>query len=60
MLRVVLVGGVCTLLLQGCLAASVAGATVGAAGAVVGAAAKGTVAVGKAVIPGGGDDKKDR
>jgi hypothetical protein len=59
MLRVVLIGGAAALLLQGCLAASVAGATVGAAGAVVGGVAKGTVAVGKAVIP-GGDDKKDR
>ena len=63
MLRVVLIGGAAALLLQGCLATAVgtaAGATVGAAGAVVGGVAKGTVAVGKAVIPGGGGDKDKR
>ncbi|HET9160530.1 MAG TPA: NF038104 family lipoprotein [Caulobacteraceae bacterium] len=60
MLKLAIVMGAAALMLQGCLAASVAGATVGAAGTVVGAAAKGTVAVGKAVIPGGGDDSKDR
>lgn len=43
--------------LQGCLAMAVGGAAVGATGAVVGTAAKGTVAVGRAVIPG---DSRER
>jgi hypothetical protein len=39
------------LLLQGCLVATVAGAAADVGGAVVGGVVKGTVAVGKAVIP---------
>lgn len=49
------------LLVSGCVSTVVgtaAGAAVGVTGAAVGAAAKGTVAVGKAVIPGGHDDKQ--
>jgi hypothetical protein len=60
MLRICLIAAAAALMLQGCLAASVAGATVGAAGTVVGAAAKGTAAVGRAVIPGDGDHDKGR
>jgi hypothetical protein len=46
---------------QGCIAmavGTVAGTAIGVTGAVIGAAAKGTVAVGKAIIP--GDSRTDK
>jgi hypothetical protein len=57
-LRCIVVGAL-ALLLSGCLAATVVGATVGVAGAVVGGTVKGAGMVVGAVIP-GGKDKKDR
>lgn len=47
------------MLLSGCLAVAATGAVVGATGAVVGTGVKATGAVVGAVIPGGGDKKKD-
>lgn len=55
---VILVSGLAVAaLLQGCLATSLAGAAIGVTGAAVGATVKGAGAVGRAVIPGGGDDE---
>ena len=51
------------LMLQGCISTVVgatAGAAVGVAGAAVGATAKGVGAVGRADIPGGGEDKEEK
>ena len=48
---------------QGCIAmavGAVAGTAIGVTGAVIGAAAKGTVAVGRAIIPGDSRPEKAR